>query len=42
MNIDVGSLIVVVVALALFLPWGVASRMSSDELDAHTRLAEQN
>lgn len=41
MNIDVGSLIVVVVALALFLPWGVASRMSSDELDAHTRLAEQ-
>jgi amino acid transporter len=33
-NIDVGSLIVVVVSLAVFLPWAVASRLPAEEAAA--------
>jgi glucose dehydrogenase len=41
-NIDIGSAIVVIVSLALFLPWGVASRMSKDELGIEPKVAEQS
>ncbi len=33
-NVDVGSAIVVVVSLLVFLPWGVASRMDRASMDA--------
>ncbi|PSR26929.1 MAG: amino acid transporter [Sulfobacillus benefaciens] len=32
-NIDLGSLIVVVVSVLVFLPWGVAARMGQSEMD---------
>ena len=32
-NIDLGSLIVVLVSVLGFLPWGVAARMGQSEMD---------
>lgn len=40
-NIDLGSAIVVIVALVIFLPWGVASRMSEADMDkAHQQVGQ--